>query len=242
MMPNLILFEPEQVSCQLIERHLAQAGLTAKTVMTPAELLQCIHRDHYEGVLLDCDAVAVDEQLIGSLRQAPTSRAAVIIAMAADKHLRQMAFQAGATFLLEKPLTSESVLHCLHAAYGLLCYQQRRYSRHRLEGFVHLSLQGCEGVQGSLINLSAGGMCLSMPVSLPEHAQGGFEFEAEALSGKVAGSCQLCWAKDGRCGFRFLQMTRESLVCLNDWLERVSVLEEWVPGGKPLTDVSRSLL
>jgi hypothetical protein len=73
---------------------------------------------------------------------------------------RAAAFNAGSSFVLEKPLTFDSIRRPLHAAQALILRERRRSFRRPIAIPVSIQREGMLPVCGETVNISEGGMAL----------------------------------------------------------------------------------
>jgi c-di-GMP-binding flagellar brake protein YcgR len=130
----------------------------------------------------------------------------------------QQAFQMGANFVLQKPVSALNAMRCFSAAVNFMLRERRRYFRHPMEESATLTFSEGQKLKVSLTNLSEGGMAIFFRGPLPKGVSSvSFKLpgSASALDTKV----QIAWIDDsGRAGLRFIEMPKESRTRLDAWL------------------------
>src|SRR3984885_4864993 len=94
------------------------------------------------------------------LRASASNRTAITFAITSGSVETAAALKAGSSFVLERPLTSESIRNTLKAAYGLIVRERRRYFRYPISVPAAASRKGQSEVFGKTINISERGMAL----------------------------------------------------------------------------------
>jgi hypothetical protein len=130
------------------------------------------------------------------------------------------AFQAGANFVLYKPLEAEQVSRSLRAARGFLNSDRRRSPRHVLQGLVHLQFSAGE-IPAIMMDVSEQGLALQAPERLPKAQEVPLRFVLPGTAHSVEGTGQIIWSNDeGRAGMFFSRLTLASRKYLKDWLNQ----------------------
>ena len=69
----------------------------------------------FDAVIVDCDDLQGGTEVLRSLRGTPSNKSSVSFAILNGKTTTQQAFEMGANFVLQKPLTPSSTLRCFSA-------------------------------------------------------------------------------------------------------------------------------
>src|SRR5438270_13605707 len=109
----------------------------------------------YEGLVIDFETVTQTAPIFTTVRQSPANRNTVVFAVVGSADSRQRAREAGATFLLERPLESDGIRRVLQAAYGMMTSERRRYFRCTAEIPVRLVRDNGEEIACKTINVSS---------------------------------------------------------------------------------------
>lgn len=86
------------------------------------------------------------------------------------------ALRAGASFVLQRPLSSDSIRYTLNAAYGLIVRERRRHFRYPVTVPAVARKKGYLEVFGSTINISERGIAFSGSRPLTVGAELAMEF------------------------------------------------------------------
>src|SRR3954451_22403449 len=104
-------------------------------------------------------ALPASAQVARLARLAPPSRRPVVFAMIGALTGIASAFQAGANFVLYKPLVHEQVLRSLRAGRGFMRPDRRSATRHKLEALVYLQF-GIAALPAIVLDVTEKGLAL----------------------------------------------------------------------------------
>jgi hypothetical protein len=175
----------------------------------------------YSALVLDFDLPDA-AQVARLARLAAPQQRPVIFAMIGAQTGIAAAFQAGANFVLYKPLTLEQVTRSLRAGRVFMQPDRRRSQRQKLEGLVYLQF-GVAAVPALVLDLSEQGLSLQAPEPLPEVQKVPIRFVLPGTTHMVEGNGEMIWADDeGRAGMLFSRLTPTSRKHLKTWLGKRS--------------------
>jgi DNA-binding response OmpR family regulator len=170
------------------------------------------------------DAVFVDmalpraAELVSAIRASSANRGTVIFACVSNAEALTATF-TGASFVLNRPITSDKIANMLRLASSAMRAEKRRYFRHPLMVPVNLKVNGRE-LESTMANLSEGGMAIW---SLHYHPRGThveFSFELP-FGGEISGCGKITWTDpQGLAGVRFNLLTDEQYSVLAGWIFR----------------------
>src|SRR5208282_6453979 len=130
----------------------------------------------FDAVIIDCDDMQNGFDLLHALRQSGGNAKSVSFAVVNGKTTTQQAFQSGANFVLQKPLTPLHATRCFHAALNFMIRERRRYYRYPIEMPVHVSVAKAGEVKASSTNLSESGIALRVTSKLEKDMTVGLRF------------------------------------------------------------------
>jgi len=173
----------------------------------------------FDAVIIDCDDLRNGFDLLRVLRKTQSNAKAVAFAVVNGKTTTQEAFQSGANFVLQKPLTPLHASRCFNAALNFMVREQRRYYRHPVDMQVRISLPHNQEVTATTTNLSEGGMAIRIFGKLPKDAQAQFRFTLPGVNVSLELKGQVAWADGtGHAGIRFVEIPQSSQYQLEKWL------------------------
>ncbi|GAC1436636.1 MAG: hypothetical protein NVS1B11_36140 [Terriglobales bacterium] len=174
----------------------------------------------YEAVLIDFDTLSEPWQILASVRESRSNKDALVFAVATAATQKQQAFQQGAHFVFQRPLTVVEMRRGLLNAYDRMVGERRRCFRCTAELSVVL-IKGISGprFQCKTMNISSTGMAIKsesqlMPgerlfvgIRLPD----GFAVEGTGI---------VIWDdKHGKSGLSMQCGTPEMQAKLDSWLD-----------------------
>src|SRR5215467_12765618 len=175
----------------------------------------------FDAVIVDCDDLQGGSEILRNLRNTPSNKSSVSFAILNGKTSTQQAFEMGANFVLQKPLTSSTTLRCFNAALSFMVRERRRYFRCPVEAPVVLTMPNGEQRQGMATNLSEGGMAARITnVSLNTHLSK-VHFTLPGTKSVMEPKGEIVWVDGrGRAGIRFLEVPDASREQLERWIFR----------------------
>jgi DNA-binding NarL/FixJ family response regulator len=173
----------------------------------------------FDAVIIDCDDLQSGFGLLRSLRQTQSNAKSVSFAVVNGKTTTQEAFQSGANFVLQKPLTPLHASRCFNAALNFTVRERRRYFRHPAEMPLRISLPHNQELTATSTNVSEGGMAIRVLGKLPKDAQAQFRFTLPGANISLELKGEVAWADEtGHAGIRFVEVPQSSQYQLDKWL------------------------
>jgi hypothetical protein len=174
----------------------------------------------YEALLIDFETVSQTSSILTRLRQSPANKNTVVFAVVGTDDSRRRARDEGATFLLERPLKGEETRRVLHAAYGLMTRERRRYFRCVAEFAVHLARDSGEEAACKTINVSSNGMAVSAPASFQAGEKVHISFVLPGGKSQIRARGVVMWDdKHGKTGISLDCVTPQMQLELDSWLD-----------------------
>jgi hypothetical protein len=171
-----------------------------------------------DALIVDCDLNGA-AGFLRSLRHEQIQNAVPLVIVSGSGG-RNALESMGATFVFEKPISVEQAVHTLSAARNMILDGRLRYHRHSLNIPLTLSCGTKGHLEGSVTNLSQGGMGVQTECALPSGPiRLNFSLPGSGLAVKAMG--KVAWTdKQGNAGIRFVQISRRTKRDLQLWLER----------------------
>lgn len=187
------------------------------TIQTGTALLA---KRKFDAVIVDCDdLVGGGGDVLRSMRQAQSNTTSVAFAVVNGKTTTQEAFQIGANFVLQKPLTPLHATRCFNAAMNFMIRERRRYFRHPVDMPVRINLGNGSDVSTAATNLSEGGMAIRLATTLAKDTEGKLQFTLPGTSTSLEIQGKVAWIDEmGRAGVKFQDVPQSSQYQLEKWL------------------------
>jgi len=219
---------------RVFRRALEDLGIAVEAAATAESALRLLDRSKFDTIIVDCDDVARGPEVLSSLKQSPSNKRAVVIAIINGATNMRAAFEMGAHFALDKPVSLERAVRSLRAAHGFMVTEQRRYFRHAVDTEGTLSFGVVKQLPCKITNISDGGMA----VALSEQVTPGWvveaRFELPGIREVLEVKGEFAWSDGkGRAGIRFIFIPNSTKRVLNQWLsERIDEIENSPGSGR----------
>lgn len=176
----------------------------------------------FDAVIVDCDDLCGGVDLLKGLRRTQSNASSVAFAVLNGKTTTQEAFQIGANFVLQKPLTPLNASRCFNAAMSFMVRERRRYFRHPVEMPVRIAVAQDSGMTTTTTNLSEGGMAIHFTGKLTKDAECKLQFTLPGSHTSLELPGKIAWVDEGHAGIKFVGVPQSSQYQLDHWLtERI---------------------
>jgi CheY-like chemotaxis protein len=180
---------------------------------------QTLGQRKFDAVIVDCDDLQGGLEILRDLRKAQSNGSSVAFAVLNGKTTTQEAFQIGANFVLQKPLTPLHATRCFNAALSFMVRERRRYFRHPVGMPVRISIGESPEVNASTTNLSEGGMAILFTGKLPKDTGARLQFTLPGSNTSLELQAKIAWADEsGHAGIKFVEVPQSSQYQLDKWL------------------------
>lgn len=173
----------------------------------------------FDAVIIDCDDLQDGTNILRDLRKTQSNAKSVAFAVVNGKTTTQEAFQMGANFVLQKPLTPLHAARCFNAALNFMVRERRRYFRHPVE--MPMRIKGPNGpeIAATCTNLSEGGMAIRSAAKLSKDTPVEMRFTLPESNTSLELKGEIAWADGtGHAGIRFVDVPQSSQYQLEAWL------------------------
>jgi CheY-like chemotaxis protein len=156
---RVLVVDDEPMLCELIQEVLTSAEIEAQATSSSLQAATLLREKKFDAVFLDVrmpapDGIELARQIRASGRNQNTP--IVMITGEEDRTVLTRAFQAGANFLLFKPIDRQRLLRLIRVTEGVIQHEKRQYQRVRVA--CKASLQsGQERCSGKTLDLSLNG-------------------------------------------------------------------------------------
>ena len=121
---------------------------------------EILRTEKFDAVIVDCDDLDGGVRVLEGLRKAPSNKNSVTFAILNGTTTTQQAFQMGANFVLQKPISTLNATRCFSATVNFMIREQRRYFRHPVEIPATLEFGEGQKLKATITNISEGGMAI----------------------------------------------------------------------------------
>jgi CheY-like chemotaxis protein len=174
----------------------------------------------FDAVIVDCDDIPGGIDVLNCVRKGKSNQNSIAFAILnGSSTTTQQAFDLGAKFVLQKPISPMNARRCFEAALGFMERERRRYFRHPVEMPVTIVFDHGQEIKATTTNVSEGGMALGVTGQLPDSKIARVIFTLPGMTFPMDPKAESAWADGtGRVGVRFLNMAKSSKEQLENWL------------------------
>jgi DNA-binding response OmpR family regulator len=114
---------------------------------------EILRTEKFDAIIVDCDDLVGGLRVLEGLRKTSSNKNSVTFAIL-NGTTTQQAFQMGANFVLQKPISALNATRCFSAALNFMIREQRRYFRHPVE--IAATLESADGqkLKATITNIS----------------------------------------------------------------------------------------
>src|SRR5499425_2270986 len=163
----LLLSRDNQV-LKTISRVLDDANIDVQVCSSSEDALQILTRHKYDTFVVDCDDIPAAPQVLQQLRKGKSNKSCIAFALVNGRTSVRQAFEMGANFVLDKPISAERATRSVRAAQGLIMRERRRYHRHLLSASGAILVDSGAELPVSITNISHGGISIECNRRLDE--------------------------------------------------------------------------
>jgi DNA-binding response OmpR family regulator len=136
------------------------AGVGIEHRADAASAIELTVRRHIDSFVIDCDDVRGATDALATIRNGRSNKLSVVFAVLNGKTSVSAAVEAGANFIVGKPVPDALLRSHLEIALPRMEREYRRYFRHKVDLSITLS-GSTETVEGKIMNVSEGGLALT---------------------------------------------------------------------------------
>jgi DNA-binding response OmpR family regulator len=175
----------------------------------------------FDAVIVDCDDLQGGVDVLRELRHNASNKTSVSFAILNGKTTTQQAFEMGANFVLQKPVTPAGALRCFHTALAFMVREKRRYFRCGVDIPVVLVFTQGEEMKAVATNLSEGGMAIRFDGRLAKNSSAKVRFTLPDTKAALEPKAEIAWADGlGRAGIRFVDVPENFREQVEKWIVR----------------------
>ena len=221
---HVLLICNDAAAIRQLTEALQQFAISSEVCIYESMAFGLLDRRKFEAVIIDFGLEQADK-VLERVQLSQSNRTAVTFAI--TDSAKPAIFASQPNFVMQKPLSLESVGRTLKAAFGLIVRERRRYFRCPIAIPAAIDRDGTE-VSCHLENIREGGLAVSAvpPLKPGNRVKILFTLPGQQLRFRV--ESEVCWYDDqGRAGLRTLIMPSEQQSALQQWL--AARLEEDMP-------------
>jgi CheY-like chemotaxis protein len=214
-----LLISEDRALLEVLRPTLEKIAVNVKVCADSKPASDLLAKHKFDAVVVDCDDLPGGADLLKSIRKTQSNARSVSFAVLNGKTSTQEAFQSGANFVLQKPLTPLHATRCFNAALNFMVKERRRYFRHPVEMPVRIILPNTPELNAISTNVSEGGMAIRLVGKLSRDADVKLQFSLPGSNTSLELKGEIAWADGtGHAGIRFVGVPQSSQYQLDKWL------------------------
>jgi ActR/RegA family two-component response regulator len=216
---KMLLVSPSSLTMYQVAKSAHRFDMSVQVCTEVRTALDLVNHQKFDAVTVD---LSLGPHATGILREARSSaanRTAVAFAISSTLDQSADAFRAGSSFVLERPLSQDSIRRTLHAAHGLILRERRRYFRCPIAVPVSVQQEGAAPVYGETSDISEEGMALRLLTPLTPGAEGKVQFTLPNTPVPIRAEARVCWCNEsGQAGLHFESISARDSSELLQWV------------------------
>lgn len=216
----LILSRDSEV-LKIMRRVLDDANIEVRVCETAHETLDVLNRHKYDTLVVDCDDVPGALGVLQQMRKGKSNKSCIAFALVNGNTSVREAFEMGANFALDKPVSVERATRSVRAAQGLIMRERRRYYRHLVTATGTIIVDGATALPVSIMTISEGGVSIECSRQLDKGGAARLRICLPGSETALELKGEVIWADtEGRAGIRFQVLPLDTKKELESWLEQ----------------------
>lgn len=216
---NALLMCRDHESLRMLVGALDELEIDEEVCVSEAEAMELMALGHYSALVVDFDLPGAG-QLARMARLAPAQRRPVVFAMINELTDIGSTFQAGANFVLYKPLVRDQMMRSLRAGRVFMLPDRRRSARLKTDALVYLRFGDVCPIPALVLDISEDGLSVQASEPLPA-AELPLRFILPGTTYMIEGNGEVTWADDsGRGGIFFSELAPAARRQLKTWLSK----------------------
>src|SRR6516162_2045247 len=176
-----------------LRRVLDAANIETQLCNNPDQARLALGRKKFDSLLVDCDDMPEGPAIIRELRQGKSNKSCIAFAVVHGKTTVQQAFEMGANFVLDKPISIERATRSVRAAQGLIMRERRRYHRHLLRATGTILVDSGADLPISITNISEGGISIECSRQLDQGGAASMKFSLPGANKTLELKGEIIW-------------------------------------------------
>ena len=215
----LVCRDPDTL--RVFHRALHDLEIEVEVATAASSALESLENSKFDAIIVDCDDVTGGTDVLTRIQQSRSNKWSIAIAVINGATNMRAAFEMGARFALDKPVTVERAVRSLRAAHGFMVTEQRRYFRCAVDTKAYISCGVVKQLPCTVTNVSAGGMAITVREQTSLTSAVDVRFDLPGIRAALEVKGEFAWSDDkGAAGIRFTYVPIDSKRWLGNWLSQ----------------------
>jgi PilZ domain-containing protein len=205
-----------------ISRILRSLSICTRVCLSPSKALNLLREGETDLIVIDWEDSGPASELLGAIGQSSRKQKPTIVAISAlDRPI------PGAHVVLHKPVTAESGLDSLKAAYCRMVQEHRRHTRYALMTSVKAKAENDRTVPLTVTDIGDGGVGLRTTEKLATGNLLSFHLPLPGAKKEIYLEARVLWTREyGAVGCEFVRIPPVDLQVLHGWLKSKSQIKK----------------
>jgi ActR/RegA family two-component response regulator len=216
---KMLLVSPSSLTMYQMAKSAHRFSMSVQVCTEVRTALDLVNQQKFDAVTVDLSLGNHATAVLRETRLSVANRTAVAFAISSTLDESANAFRAGSSFVMERPLSFDSIRRTLHAAHGLILRERRRYFRCPISIPVSIQQEGSAPAFGETSDISEGGMAVRMLTPLKPGVEARVQFTLPNTPTPIRGDAAMCWCDEkGLAGLHFLPLSPRDRSELQQWI------------------------
>ncbi len=158
---SCLLLTSDAALLEVVRTSFNAASVDLELRADAASAIELSARRRLDSFVIDCDDVSGATGVLAKIRSSRSNKLSVVFAVVNATTTVSTAVEAGANFVLDKPVQDKLLCSFLDIALPRMECEHRRYFRHKVDLPIQLLSYAGETLAGKIMNVSEGGLALS---------------------------------------------------------------------------------
>lgn len=234
---KMLLASPSSLTMYQLAKSAHRFAMSVQVCTEVRTALDLVNRQKFDAVTVDLSLGQHATDILREARLSGPNRTAVAFAISSTFDQSADAFRAGSIFVLERPLSVESIRRTLHAAHGLILRERRRYFRCPVAIPVSIQQDGAAPVHGETSDISEAGMAIRLLTPLKSGVEANVQFTLPDTLVAIRADAMVRWCDEkGQAGLHFESLPARDSSELQQWIA-CRFEKQLAPGEIGVSDV-----
>jgi len=219
---QVLIFGQDPNLVRIVRAALEDLGIASCHSRTDsAQAIEVLARQHFDGIILDCDDLARAQTILTTIRNGSSNRQSPVIALLNGPADLRAIQNCGANFNVFKLVSSGTIKEQLNKAFDALQREHRRYFRYTVSLPLFVGTEKDGFTPARLINVSAEGLAVLVRRSAKLGGAVSLTFDLPSIDPyRIDAEGEIAWTDaEGRMGVKLSHMPDKARGKYTEWLD-----------------------
>jgi CheY-like chemotaxis protein len=217
---NSLLMTQDSTLLEVIRDGFRAANIELEMRTDATSAMELATRRHIDSFVIDCEGVPQARELLSQIRHSRSNGLSIILAVVNATTPVSMVLEAGANFVLGKPVQNKQLRGFLDIAIPKMEREYRKYFRHKVDLPIEVLCETGEVFAGKMMNVSEGGLALTRFGPALVEGVVTVRFGLPSVTPQIIrAKAVVVWRDAFAMGLRFLQIDQGCRPFFTSWLD-----------------------